>query len=160
MAKSTHAFWAGFALGAFVTILLVIGGLVAFGALFTGPRPAVHAAIPDTVVVGEPFVITITASNPHEQTIVLDNVEFPDRFFEGFEILEVRPEATGESPVRLPRLRVWYFDHPIEPGETRTLEFTARATRAGGLAVEFGVCNSYEDCAGVTRAVQVAAAVP
>ncbi len=150
-----RTFWKGFAAGGATTFVLAIVGVIAVGMLFTGPQLDVQIQMPDSVTVGEPFVIEIEASNPHSEMIELDNVDFPNGVFDDLEVVDVNPVASDDSPISGFGSQTWYFEVPLQPGDRRTVEFTVRAIQVGSPVIQFYVCNGYEDCTTVVRRIRV-----
>ena len=152
---SSRTFWKGFAVGGATTLVLAIAGVIAAATWFTGPQLIIHVQMPDSVTAGEPFVIEIEASNPHSEAVELDNVDFPHGVLDDFEVVDVNPLASRESPVRWPGGQAWYFDALLQPGDRRTVEFTVRAIQVGSPVIQFDVCNAYERCTTVVREIRV-----
>ena len=152
---TSRTFWKGFAVGGATTAVFAIAGAIAIGLWFTGPQLIVQVEMPDSVIRGEPFVIEIEASNPHSEAIELNNVDFPHGVFDDFEVVDVNPLASRESPVRWPGGQTWYFDALLQPGDRRRVEFTVRAVQVGSPVIQFDVCNAYEDCTTVVRRIRV-----
>ena len=133
-------------------VALVVMAIIYFAVFFTGPQLAVDVTVAEAVRMGEPFVVTLETSNPHDEAVELDNVDIPARFFEGFEALSVSPAASAGSPVG--RL-IWYFDYTVQPGENRTVELSLQPKKLGSHALELEVRNGYEDCTMVARPIEV-----
>ncbi len=106
---TSRTFWKGFAVGGATAAVLVIAGVIAFGMWFTGPQLIVQVEMPDGVIRGEPFVIEIEASNPHSEAIELDNVDFPNGVLDYFEVVDVKPLASDDSPVGGLGSQTWSF---------------------------------------------------
>ncbi len=132
----------GFVLGVAVTI----AGVIALAVLFTGPALIVKASAPASAMLDGPVLITIEATNPHDDPVILDNVDAPNKFFQNLDIVAVRPSPSPESPVGGFGSQTWYFEISVPPQETRTVELDVVAKHPGAHVAEFRVCNSYEDC--------------
>ncbi len=152
---TSRAFWKGFAVGGATTLVLAIAGAIAIGLWFTGPQLIVQVEMPDSVIRGEPFVIEIEASNPYSEAIELDNVDFPNGVLDYFEVVDVKPLASDDSPVGGFGSQTWYFRALLQPGDHRTVAFTVRAIQVGTPVIQFYVCNGYEDCTTVVRPIRV-----
>ncbi len=140
----------GFVLGVAVTI----AGVIALAGLFTGPVLIVKASAPASAMLEGPVLITIEATNPHDDAVILDNVDVPDRFFQNLDIVAVRPNPSPESPVGGLGSQTWYFKISVPPQETRTVELDVVAKNPGAHVAEFNVCNSYEDCSFVVVSIE------
>lgn len=136
-------------------MLLALAGLVGLGFLLTGPQLDVQVSLPDSALRNEAFAVTIEIANPHAETVELDNLDIPDRVFDRFEVLDVDPAASPESPVGGLGSQTWFYDLPVEPGGRQTVELTVRGTRSGAAVFEIDVCNEREDCTSVARPVLV-----
>ena len=119
------------------------------------PQLAVNFTVAETAWVSEPFVVRLETSNPHDEAVVLSSVDIPNRFFEPFEILSVSPAASPDSPVGGFGSQTWYFEYTVQPGQNKTVELSVRPKKLGTHVLEFAVCNGYEDCTMVTRAIEV-----
>ncbi len=132
----------GFVLGVAVTI----AGALALVFFFTGPALMVTASAPASATLVGPVVITIEATNPHDDPVILHNVDVPNRFFQNLDIVAVRPSATLESPVGGFGSQTWFFEISVPPQESRTVELDVVAKHPGAYVAEFEVCTSYEAC--------------
>jgi len=132
----------GFVLGVAVTI----AGIFAFVSLFTGPSLIVKASAPASATLEGPVVITIEATNPHDDPVILHNVDVPNKFFQNLDIVAVRPSPSPESPFGGIGSQTWYFEISVPPQETRTVELDVVAKHPGAHVAEFSVCNPYADC--------------
>ncbi len=130
----------GFVLGVAVTI----AGSFAVLSLFTGPSLIVKASASATLE--GPVLITIEVTNPHDDPVILDNVDVPNKFFQNLDIVAVRPNPSPDSPLDGFGSQTWYFEISVPPQETRTVELDVVAKHPGAHVAEFYVCNSYEDC--------------
>ena len=140
----------GFVLGVAATI----AGVIAVTVLFTGPALFVKASAPASAMLEGPVVITIEVTNPHDETVILDNVDVPNKFFQNLDIVAVRPNPSPESPVGGLGSQTWYFEISVPPQETRTVELDVVAKNPGTHVAEFKVCNSYEDCSFVVVPIE------
>jgi hypothetical protein len=117
---------------------------------------ALEVDAPESAVVGEDLVVTVTVSNPHAENIEFSDLTFPDRVFEDFTIQSMAPSATEDSPFSWFGCRVYYYEVDLEPGGRRVIEMTLLAKRPGLKVIELEACNWYEDCSNTVRAIQVA----
>ena len=148
-------FWAGFGLGVLSTVVVAIAGLIAFATFFTGPMPAMSVQLPEEVVLGDEFPLTVDVSNPHTEDIVLGNIDIPNRFFETFEIVSISPAPSEESPVGGFGTQTWYFLWELSPGSSFQIIVNLKALKSGIHPVEFDVCNSYQDCTTFVGVIEV-----
>ncbi len=148
-------FWTGFAVGMGTMVALVIMAIIIVVAFFIRPQLAVDVTVAEAVRIGEPFVVRLETSNPHEEVVELDNIDIPDRFFEAFEVLSVSPAASADSPIGGFGSQTWFFDSAVQPGENRTVELSVQPNELGNHVLELEVCNGYEDCTMVTRPIAV-----
>ncbi len=148
-------FWAGFGLGVLSTVVVGIAGVIAIATFFTGPMPAVSVQLPEEVVLGDEFPLTLDVSNPHSEDVVLDNVDIPNRFFETFEIVSISPAPSEGSPVGGLGTQTWYFDRELSPGGSYQITLNLKALKSGIHPVEFDVCNSYQDCTTFVGVIEV-----
>ena len=131
---------------------IVVGGLIflltLWGTLLplAGSALTVKASAPASATLVGPVVITIEATNPHDDPVILDNVDVPYPFFQNLDIVAVRPSPSPESPVRGLFSQTWYFEISVPPQETRTVELDVVAKHPGAHVAEFEVCNFYENC--------------
>ena len=132
----------GFILGVAVTI----AGVLAVAVLFTGPALIVKASAPAAATLEGPVVITIDATNPHDDPVILYNVDVPNKFFQNLDIVAVRPSPSPESPFGGMGRQIWFFEISVPPQETRTVELDVVAKHPGAHVAEFSVCNPYADC--------------
>lgn len=146
-------FWLGFLLGVVSTVV----ALTAVFAVLTGPRLAASLDFPSEIFVGQDFSMTVVLSNPHQESVVFDNLDIPDGFFEVFEIVSVSPSASSGSPIGGFGSKTWYYDRALDPGGTYDVVLVLRPLAAGTHPIEMDVCNSYEDCTSLVTAVTVAA---
>ena len=144
-------FIAGFFAGCVATSI----GIIALGVFWTSPALDASAEIPDTVAIGTTFLMPVSAFNPHDQMVVLDNVDIPNEFFESFEVVSVSPTPTEESPIGGFGTQTWYFEIEVAPGATETAVFELRPIAKGRPVIEFTVCNSTEDCSAVVQAIEI-----
>ncbi len=140
----------GFVLGVAVTI----AGGYALLTLFTGPALIVNVSAPASATLEGPVLITIEATNPHDDAVILDNVDVPDRFFQNLDIVAVRPSPSPESPVRGLFSQTWYFEISVPPQETRTVELDVVAKHPGAHVAEFDVCNFYAECSSIVVPIE------
>ena len=148
-------FWKGFAAGMGTMAVLAVGAVFALGVFFVRPELAINVTVAETVRLGEPFVVTLETSNPHDEAVELNNIEMPSRVFEAFEVLSISPAATADSPMNIFGLQVWYFESIVQPGQTQTVELTFQPNKPGTHVLEMKVCNGYEDCSAVTLPIEV-----
>ena len=148
-------FWKGFAVGVGTTLGAIIIFLVIVNVFFIWPQLAVNVTVAETVLVGEPFLVTLETSNPHDEAVELDNIEMPNRVFEAFEVLSVSPAATADSPVNIFGFQVWYLESIVQPGQTQIVELTFQPNKLGSHVLEMKVCNGYEDCSAVILPIEV-----
>lgn len=144
-------FWSGFALGVVSTLV----GLFAVVLIFSGPRLAVALEVPEEIVVGQEFAVTVAVSNPHQESVVLDNLDIPNSFFEIFEVVSVSPAASSDSPVGGFGTQTWYYDRTLDPGGTYEIVLMLRPLEAGSHPIDMDVCNSYEDCTSLVTSLTV-----
>ncbi len=144
-------FIAGFFTGCVVTIL----GVLAVAYWWTSPMLDVSVKIPTSAELGNPFSMSIAAFNPHSESVVLDNVDIPNAFFESFDVISVDPMPPDDSPLEGFGTRTWYFNLEVPPTTTRTITFEVRPTVRGRHVIEFDVCNSTEDCTSVAKAIEI-----
>ncbi len=147
-------FWKGFAVGVGTTLVATSLAIVALS-VYTGPQLVVDISFAETISVGEPFVVTVATSNPHDEAVELYNIEIPNQVLVAFELLSVSLAATPDSPVAIFGSQVWYFESIVQSGESRTVELTLQPNRPGSQVVELAVCNGYEDCATFTLLIEV-----
>ncbi len=150
-----NRFWTGFAVGMGTMAALIVMAIIVVVAFFMGPQLAVDVNVAETVRIGEPFVVRLETSNPHEEAVELGNIDIPDRFFEAFEVLSVSPAASADSPIGGFGSQTWYFDSAVQPGQSRTVELSVQPNKLGNHVLELEVCNGYEDCSMVTRPIEV-----
>ncbi len=132
----------GFVLGVAVTI----AGVLALGFFISGTALSVKASAPASATLDGPVVITIEATNPHDDPVILDYVYVPNKFFQDLDIVAVRPSPSLESPIGGLGSQTWYFEISVPPQETRTVELDVVAKHPGAHVAEFSVCNFYGDC--------------
>ncbi len=148
-------FWVGFAAGMGTMAVLAVGAVFALGVFFVRPELVINVTVAETVRLGEPFVVTLETSNPHDEAVEFDNIEMPNRVFEAFEVLSVSPAASPDSPTDIFGIHVWYFESMVQPGQTQTVELTLQPKQPGSHVLELTVCNGFEDCSTVTRSIEV-----
>ena len=151
---TSRTFWKGFAVGGATTAVLGIAGVIALLTWFTGPQLIVQVEMPDGVIRGEPFVIEIEASNPHSEAIKLNTVDFPNGVLDYFEVVNVKPLASDDSPVGGLGSQTWFFGALLQPGDRRAVEFTVRAIQVGNPVIQFDVCT-FTDCTTLVRRIRV-----
>ena len=132
----------GFVLGVAVTI----AGVIALAAFYTGPALIVKASAPASAMLEVPVLITIEATNPHDDPVMLDNVLVSNKFFQDLDIVAVRPSPLPDSPSDIFGSTTWYFEISVPPQEMRTIELDVVAKHPGTHVAEFSVCNSYGVC--------------
>ncbi len=148
-------FLSGYAAGFVSAGVVALLGLVAFGVFFTGPALDVGASSPDSVSVGENFALTILVENPHKEQVELDNIDFPDRFFEVFEIQAINPDIG--SPTGGFGTKTWFPEHSLDPLSSIELTLDVWPRVSGTHVIEFEVCNNFADCSQVARGIEVTA---
>ena len=120
----------------------------------TGPELVADLVIPETVCVNEPFSAFIDATNPHDEIIDFSNVGIPAPFLDDFEVLSVWPDTE-----QLTTDQTWfYFEMPVEPGQTIEVEMELMAKTAGTYTTHFEVCtvNAWaENCERIVRTIAV-----
>ena len=147
--------WTGFGLGVLSTVVVGIAGLIAFGIFYTGPMLAISVQLPEEVVLGDEFSLTVDVSNPHNEDVVLSNLDIPNRFFETFEIVLISPAASEESPFGDFRTQTWYFFRELNPGSSFQIIVNLKALKSGIHPVEFDVCNYYQQCTTFVGVIEV-----
>ncbi len=140
----------GFVLGVAVTI----AGGYALLTLFTGPVLIVNASAPASATLEGPILIAIAATNPHDDPVILQFIDVPNRFFENLEIVAVRPSPSPESPVGGFGTKSWFFEITVAPHETRTVELDVIAKHPGAHVAEFDVCNFYGECSSIVVPIE------
>ena len=148
-------FWTGFAAGMGTTAALVVMAIVIINVFLIWPQLAVNVTVSETARVGEPFVVRLETSNPHDEAVELGNIDIPNRFFEAFEVLSVSPAASTDSPIGGFGSKTWYFHYTVQPGQNRIVELTLQPNKPGSHVLELEVCNRIEDCTMVTRPIEV-----
>lgn len=107
----------GIVIGIAAGLLVAIAGITGFSLWWTSPIPDVTAEIPPSVALDQRFNIDILVSNPHDETVVLSNVDIPSEFFASFEVVGVRPVPADPDPLGGFGSQTWYFDMVIAPGD-------------------------------------------
>ena len=128
--------------------------------IFFRDLPALDAtlAAPTTVIAGETLALTVTASNPHPQTVILDSVDIDDSLLEGFQVVGVTPRARDTSHIF--HMRTWSFGKAVPPGMVQTIRFDLRAIEAGHFSGDIDVCNPNQDFVTLLGDIVVEAAGP
>ena len=140
----------GFVLGVAATI----AGVIAVAVLVTGPALIVKASAPASAMLEVPVLITIEATNPHDDPVILDNVHVPDKFFQNLDIVAIRPSPSPDSPLEFFGSKTWYFEISVPPQEMRTIELDVVAYQPGTHVAEFSVCNYYEVCSQIVVPIE------
>lgn len=141
----------GFAAG----IIMAVAAMAGFAFWWTSPIPDVTAEIPDSVVLDQRFEISILVSNPHDEALVLSNVDIPDEFFTSFNVVGVWPMPADSDPLRGLGSQTWFFELEIPLGDEQVITFEVLPFMTGDHVIEFDVCNATEDCTRIVRAIAV-----
>lgn len=88
--------------------------------------------------------LVITATNPHSKPVTLDSIDFEDIFLEGFQVVQITPEAA--DTLHIFGYRCWIFSQQVEPGESVTVTFLLKAVQLGHYSGDIDVCNPNGDC--------------
>ncbi|MGI9470213.1 MAG: hypothetical protein ACR2NZ_01690 [Rubripirellula sp.] len=135
-------FIGGFVCGSIFTV--VVGGLAAFVFLIHElPNVTSSMTCAPSAEVGEPVELSVTATNDHDEALVLNAIDIDEAFLEGFQVTSVDPEPIEES--RSFGMRRWTFGRDVEPGETVEVTFTMNAAIPGHYVGDVDVCNPNED---------------
>jgi len=130
-----------------IGILVVIsacctcGGLGALGLVFTSRPPEdvdLEVQVPETVTVGDPFLIRVTARNTGDQNHTLHSVIFPETLLQKMAVLEITP-APVESD-EFADITTYLLQAPIAPHEEAQLSITLVPKEPGLHISTLDVC--------------------
>jgi len=105
-----------------------------------GVRVTIEA--PDTVAVGEEFVMSVAVENLREdRPFNLTDVDVHDDYLKGFAVLGTEPPAKSNMHVPLDNSMSYSFDVSIAPKETQRFRFRLRPPAPGVFRGNVDVCE-------------------
>jgi hypothetical protein len=141
-----------------IGIALVVAGVIAMQALWSGPKLSVQASAPEAVYSGQAFRVRLRVLNPHDEAVTLDSINIDNSAFDTFEVLSAMPPPE-DSPYSMFGHSLWSFYRELKPGERQSVEFELVANAIGTFQLPFDVCNYYQECSRILLAVRVDPAV-
>jgi len=142
-------------LTAFITIILTSMawfaiGVVAYKAWLSedswmGDEPFIVVLdAPATANMDEVITLKVTATNIGEDTATLGSIDVYDTFLEGFDVVRITPKPKNESGIF--GFQSYYFDgFLMEPGESATVSFELKASKAGTWEGDVDCCTPLEN---------------
>jgi hypothetical protein len=152
-------FLLGFVVGVVVGVVLTLVFFVVVG-LQSGPTLVSTIYAPEQVRIGEPFVMRIVSSNPHDAEVQLYSVDIDDSFLELFEVVAIEPQPTDSMRIPFLDQRSWFFERDVQPGDSLAVTFTLSPLQAGVPVGNVEVCNAAVDCIPVSFDIEVVGGVP
>lgn len=133
------------AIGCASVAILTMAIVVALGVWLFRELPVLSASlsIPSTAQLDSELTLTVTATNPHQDTIVLDSIDIDDAFLEGFQIIEIQPAPEGTMHIF--GMRSWEFGLAVSPGDSQDIQFKLKAVKEGHFSGDVDVCNPNQD---------------
>jgi hypothetical protein len=134
----------GLLAGAATTVTIV--GLVIYFWFFR-KTPALDASLSVLQDVGldATVALTVTATNSHNQPVILDSIDIDDSFLAGFQVITVEPKPSSTTHLSLGHQRSWDFGNSVSPHGTQAVIFTLRAISEGHFSGDVDVCNPNQD---------------
>ncbi len=130
------------AAGAFIVILVVAIWFLLFRTL---PTLDASLSLPSEVEAGETVTMVVSASNPHNEAVVLDSIDVSNSFLNGFQVEFIEPEPTDTMEIPIVDQRSWTFDVEVQPGGSTSVIFELRSVMEGHFVGDVDVCNPNQD---------------
>jgi hypothetical protein len=109
---------------------------------------------PNSVPVGEAFIIRAHVHNASEQPVVLRQFDIGEAYLEGVIVDRTTPMFTELFKVW--GLATYGFDRQVAPGEHFVVEISAQALKVGVFQGDFHLCvNSSVNCSFLTITTQI-----
>ena len=141
-----------------VVFLFGFGGLMWLGSQ-TPDNADIRINAPLNATVGDDVQIEIYVTNTGSEVLEVSSIDFSLNYLNGFNIYEVDPpyseisqyDALGGGET----FQSYYFHRSIEPGETLTLIFSAKAALPGDFSGDVDVCidSDYSCITNIPRTV-------
>jgi len=141
-----------------VVFLFGFGGLMWLGSQ-TPDNADIRINAPLNATVGDDVQIEIYVTNTGSEALELSSIDFSLNYLNGFNIYEVDPPYSETSQYDAlgggETFQSYYFHHSIEPGETLTLIFSAKAVLPGDFSGDVDVCidSDYSCITNIPRTV-------
>lgn len=126
-----------------VCCCLTIAGTIGLLAYF-GQEPEnvlLDYSMPSVVTNGETFDLVLRVTNAGTETITVGDVDLDEAFggsiLDGSVVLETEPNMERDYSVA--GLKTFYYNQPIQPGETKTITFHLQATAVGEFGGSIGI---------------------
>jgi len=141
--SSGSKWWIWVAVAVGVCCCLAIAGTIGVLAYF-GQEPenvSVEYDMPSVVSNGETFDLVLRVTNQGTETITVSDIDLDEAF--GGSILDgsvvLGTEPTMERDYSVEGLKTFFYNQPIQPGETRTITFHLQATTVGEFGGSIGL---------------------
>lgn len=84
--------------------------------------------------------MTVTITNPHNQSLSFDSIDIESSFFDGFQVVSVTPQPKKTS--QMFGLHTWEFLDSVDANSTRTITFQLKAVKDGRFTGTLDVWKS------------------
>ena len=134
-------------------ILFYIVDFTYFAGFMDSASFSVEVQAPEKVKIEETFNLTVSVSNPSEETITLDSIDIYDSLLDGFEIISIEPEPDDVS--RLFDFHTIFLDYELAPGENIIVTYTLKAREPGLWTGDIDCCTPNQQFVTVIKGILV-----
>ena len=114
---------------------------------------SVEVEAPHKVKMEEIFNLTVSVTNPSEETITLDSIDIYDSLLDGFEIISIEPEP--DDVLHLFGFYSIYLYYKLAPGENVVVTCTLKAREPGLWIGDIDSCTPGQQFVTVSKGILV-----